>query len=109
MASNFAFAPMSQTSVFTVTPTPITATFWLAGITLTSGNMAPSGIRIGNVGTVVAFIQFGVPNQAITVSVGISMPSFPNTVETFATKGQNAIGMVSSGTATVYITPGEGL
>lgn len=107
---------MGLTSQVTVVATLGTGTFWIAksgGATgtlqTTGGQYIPSGFRIANVGTVAVFIQFGPAGQESTVALGTGMPLFPNTVETFCTKGQNAMAHISAGTATLYVTPGEGL
>ena len=116
MASNFSFCPMGVTSLITVSVTAATATFWLVGgpggtrtLALASGSYAPTGFRIANVGTVACFIQFGAPNDTISIALTNAIPVFQNTVESFAVKGHNCIAYMSSGTCTLYITPGEGI
>lgn len=93
-----------------------TTTVWLAKygggtgtLSVAGGNYPPSGFRFANVGTVPVWIQFGPAGQANTAAVGTAMPVMPNTVESFNTRGQNSIAHISEGTATVYVTPGEGL
>jgi hypothetical protein len=116
MASNFAFAPMGLTSPITVGATPATSTFWLVNtgggtgtLTLVNGAYPPSGLRIANVSTVVVFLSFAPASQPNTAAIATGLPFFPNTVETFCTRGQNSLGYISAGTATLYVTPGEGL
>lgn len=116
MASNFAFIPMGLTAQITVGAGLGTTTVWLekfgggsGTLTVTNGNYPPSGFRIACVGTVPVFINFCPSGQANTAAVGTAMPLFPNTIETFCTRGQNSIAHISAGTATLYVTPGEGL
>lgn len=107
MASNFAFTPMGQCYTVVVGATSATATITLAGPAITTGNYLPGGVRIANLGTVAAFVQFGAGTPTVAVTTG--MPIFANTIETFQLKGQNKLVHTSVGTCTLYIQPGEGL
>lgn len=110
MASNFAFVPQGATT--TITATAGTATVTISGGPgITTGTYPPNGARIACIGTVAVFVQFGVgtATSGPTVALATGMPILANTIETFQFKGQNAMAFTSVGTATMYITPGEGL
>lgn len=107
----------------------VTAPFTTTGNTVTflANTSAPSAVqaisttlggnqyRVVNAGTVVAFLGFGqsqsaAQNNAVVVSTtAISLPMLPGTDE-IITFTPNAwfTAITSSGTAQIYITPGDG-
>ena len=108
MASNFAFVPMGLTSNVTATAGTSTVTLSMnPSISTSSSKYYPDGVRLANPGTVAVFVQFAPATATVGLSTG--MPLFGNTVETFQLKGQLSMAFTSVGTATVYITLGEGL
>lgn len=105
-----AFTKTGNTVVFTAATTAPTA------VQCASTTIGGNQYRIINAGTVTVFLGYGTTadaaNSAATV-VTSSQPAFPllpNTDE-ILTFVPNAYftGKTSSGTATVYITPGDGL
>ena len=105
-----AFTKTGNTVVFTANvaaPTPVQA----ASVTL-GGNQ----YRVINPGNVVVFLGYGqtssdeTNNAAVVSTTGPSFPLLPNTDE-ILTFVPNAYftGITSSGTATIYVTPGDGL
>ena len=109
MSTN-AFTPLGNTVTFTadtVAPTPVQAT---------SGTNNGNQYRVINTGTVTVFLGYGMDaanattNANIVTSSGPAFPILPNTDE-ILTFVPNAYftGITSSGVATIYITPGDGL
>jgi hypothetical protein len=105
-----AFTEMGNTVAFlasTSAPTPVQAISTTLG-----GNQ----YRILNAGSVVVFLGFGVnaaaatSTAAVVTSSGQAIPLLPGTDE-ILTFQPNAYftGVTASGTATIYITPGDGL
>lgn len=105
-----AFTKMGNTVVFTAAttaPTPVQAL---------SSSLGGNQYRIINNGNVVVFLGYGstsadAANNALVVSSSqAAFPLLPGTDE-ILTFVPNAYftGITSSGTATVYITPGDGL
>lgn len=105
-----AFQKMGNTVTFladTVAPTPIQAS---------SGTNNGNQYRVINTGTVTVFLGYGMDaanattNANIVTSSGPAFPILPNTDE-ILTFVPNAYftGVTSSGVATIYITPGDGL
>lgn len=105
-----AFTKMGNTVVFTAAttaPTPVQAA---------STSLGGNQYRIINNGNVVVFLGYGstsadAANNALVVSSSqAAFPLLPGTDE-ILTFVPNAYftGITSSGTATVYITPGDGL
>ena len=105
-----AFQKTGNTVTFTadtVAPTPVQCSSTTLG-----GNQ----YRVINTGTVTVFMGYGATasdatnNTSIITTTGPSFPILPNTDE-ILTFVPNAYftGITSSGTATIYITPGDGL
>lgn len=105
-----AFSKMGNTVVFaasTTAPTPVQAVSTTLG-----GNQ----YRIINPGTVTVFLGYGMTsadaaNNAVVVSSSqASLPLLPGTDEilTFAPNAYFT-GITSSGSTSIYITPGDGL
>jgi hypothetical protein len=71
----------------------------------------PSGnnksIRVFNSGTVPVFIACG--DSAITATTAAGMPIAPGTVEIIGCTVTHIAGIAASGTASVYLTPGNGM
>ena len=69
-------------------------------------------VRVFNGGTVPAFVEFG--GSAVTASVpsgstGGGVPVAPGSIEMFTAAGADYVAAItSSGSATLYLTPGEG-
>ena len=105
-----AFQKTGNTVTFTAAtsaPTPVQCSSTTLG-----GNQ----YRVINTGTVTVFMGYGVTasdatnNTGIITTTGPSFPILPNTDE-ILTFVPNAYftGITSSGIATIYITPGDGL
>ena len=105
-----AFQKMGNTVTFsadTVAPTPVQAT---------SGTNNGNQYRVINTGTVTVFLGYGMTadqatnNAAIVTTTGPAFPILPNTDE-ILTFVPNAYftAITSSGTANVYVTPGDGM
>ena len=105
-----AFQKMGNTVTFsadTTPPTPVQAS---------SGTNNGNQYRVINTGTVTVFLGYGMTaaqatnNAAIVTTTGPAFPILPNTDE-ILTFVPNAYftGVTSSGVATIYITPGDGL
>lgn len=105
-----AFTKTGNTVVFTAAATAPTA------VQCSSSTLGGNQYRIINAGTVTVFLGYGTStsdasNNAVVVSSsGASFPLLAGTDE-ILTFVPNAYftGATSSGTATVYITPGDGL
>jgi len=105
-----AFTKTGNTVVFTAAttaPTPVQAV---------SSTLGGSNYRIINNGTVTVFLGYGqdastaTTNSVVVTSTGAAVPLLPGTDE-ILTFVPNAYftGTTSSGTAVVYILPGDGL
>ncbi len=84
-------------------------------VTNSSGSVALSAvgekaskIRVFNAGLVTAFVAFG--SGATTASVTTSMPLAAGSIELFdkSTDVETMAAITTSGTTTLYFTPGEG-
>lgn len=113
MASNFSFQPYGLSQQVTVIATAGTVNLnvvQIGGTTLavSAGNYNPSQVRIANKGTVSVFVQFGA-GSTVTVAAASGLELLANTVEVFSVKGQPVMAHISAGTATLCLTPGEGM
>ena len=105
-----AFTKTGNTVAFTANVTAPTA---VQAISITLGG---NQYRIINSGTVTVFLGYGTSasdasnNAAIVTTTGPSFPLLPGTDE-ILTFVPNAYftGTTSSGTATIYVTPGDGM
>lgn len=108
--SNSSFTKTGNTVAFiaaTSAPTPVQAISTTLG-----GNQ----YRILNNGTVTVFLGVGdtaanaTTNTAVVTTTGTSIPLLPGTDEilSFLPNGYFT-GITSSGTATIYVTPGDGI
>jgi hypothetical protein len=110
MSVNAPFTTSGNTVTFTANTSPPTA------VQAISNTLGGNQYRIINAGTVTVFLGYGTSttdasNNAVVVSSsGKSFPLLAGTDE-ILTFVPNAYftGVTSSGTATVYITPGDGL
>jgi hypothetical protein len=66
----------------------------------------PQEYRIYNAGTVAVFIEDG--NSAVTANTTADVPIAPGAIEVLTLAGTHVAGITASGTATIYITPGDG-
>jgi len=106
-----AFTPMGNTVIFTATSSSPTTSVQAASTTL-GGNQ----YRIINSGNVTVFMGYGqsnasaVANAVIVTSTQSSIPLLSGTDEilTFTPNAYFA-GITSSGSAVIYITPGDGV
>lgn len=105
-----AFTKTGNTVTFlaaTTAPTPVQAVSTTAG-----GNQ----YRVNNSGNVIVFLGYGVTsgeattNSPVVSTTGLAFPLLPGAVEVLSFP-PNAFftGTTSTGTAQVYITPGDGL
>jgi len=109
MSTN-AFTPVGNTVTFTASTTAP------AAVQVPSTTLGGNQYRILNSGNVTVFMGIGnaaanaAANAVVVSSTGASYPLLPGTDEilTFAPKWYFS-GITSSGTAVVYITPGDGL
>lgn len=97
------FQPLSATVPMAVQSGTTTMTFGTSVLGFPS-------VRIANIGTANAFIQF--INTANTVTVGITnaVPIFNSSAVVLATGGLQAMAALCGGTftTTIYVTPGQG-
>ena len=112
MAANFSFQAFGLSQRVTVIASAGTismAVIRSGGQTLavSAGNYAPSVVRVANNNPVSVFLQFG--DSTVTVGLNTGMEILPNSVETFKVVGQPFMAHISGGTATIGLTPGEGL
>lgn len=112
MASNFAFGCYGLSQRVTVVATAGTISLTVAKVgggtvAVAAGNYPPSGVRIANPSPISVFLQFG--DSTATVGLNTGMEILPNSVETFKCVGTPFIAHISGGTATIGISPGEGL
>ena len=74
----------------------------------TSGMGKPGSLRLFNAGPVTIFVELG--GSAVAAAVATGMPVPPGAVETIGPQGGSHIaGITASGTADLYVTPGEGV
>lgn len=105
-----AFTKTGNTVVFTA------ATTAPAAVQAVSTTLGGNQYRIVNAGTVTVFLGYGMTaaeantNSAVVTSTGLATPLLPGTDE-ILTYVPNAFftGTTSSGTAVVYIIPGDGV
>ena len=105
-----AFTKLGNTVAFTAAtsaPTPVQAVSTTLG-----GNQ----YRIINAGTVTVFLGYGSSssdasnNTAVVTTTGPSLPLLPGTDEILSfVPNAYFTGITSSGTAQIYITPGDGM
>lgn len=112
MASNFSFQASGLSSRITVGAAAGTVSLVIIRsggqtLALSAGNYTPSGVRIANNSPVSVFLQFG--DSTVTVGVNTGVEILPNSVETFKVVGMPFIAHISAGTATIGLTPGEGV
>lgn len=103
-----AFTPMGNTVTFLAAATPPTP------VQALSRTVGGTQYRIHNTGNVVVYIGFGdtaaaATTMANTVIAGLTFTMVPNSVEVFTLNGnQYFTGATATGTAQVYISPGDG-
>lgn len=105
-----AFQKMGNTVAFTASTAAPTA------VQAVSSTLGGNQYRIINAGTVTVFLGYGITadlantNAAVVTSSGTSLPLLPGTDE-ILTFVPNAYftGITAAGTASVYVTPGDGL
>lgn len=86
---------------------PLACTNASASVTLSPAAIASNGIRVYNSGTVTAFIR--ATTGASTAAIATDMPIPPGLVEVLSKGVCDTIsGITASGSATLYLTPGEG-
>jgi hypothetical protein len=105
-----AFTQLGNTVVFTAStsaPTPVQAV---------SKTLGGNQYRIINNGTVTVFLGYGATssdasnNSAVVSTTGASMPILAGTDEILSfVPNAYFTGITSSGTAAIYITPGDGM
>lgn len=95
------FLALAPTIAKGVVVTAATVTFDTTALPYTSA-------RVTNIGTVAAFIQFIDTTNTTTVGVTNSQPIINNTNVVIGTGGKGALGIISPGTTTVFITLGTG-
>lgn len=78
-----------------------------ARVALPTGD--PGSLRITNPGSVTVYVTFGTSTVTATTTAGMDLP--PGTVESFRvpTNATHIAGITASGTATIRLTPGQGL
>lgn len=99
MADQLAFSPITGSTV------SLAVTSVTGNVNIPTQNFRH--IRVWNSGTAAAFIELG--GVSVTASVTTSMPIPGGNTEVFAVSGQYLAGITSTGTCTLYITPGEGI
>ena len=105
-----AFTQLGNTVVFTAStsaPTPVQAI---------SKTLGGNQYRIINSGTITVFLGYGATasdasnNSAVVSTTGASIPLLPGTDEILSfVPNAYFTGITSSGTAAIYITPGDGM
>jgi len=105
-----AFTQLGNTVVFTAStsaPTPVQAV---------SKTLGGNQYRIINSGTITVFLGYGATasdasnNSAVVSTTGASMPILAGTDEILSfVPNAYFTGITSSGTAAIYITPGDGM
>jgi hypothetical protein len=108
------FLQNGATQLFTAAVTPPTALKVPANFTVTPGPR--NQFRVVNNGLVTAFLGAGptaaiaATNSAVVTDKGNAIPIIPGAVEIFSFPPEWFFtASTASGTATIYITPGEGL
>lgn len=103
------FTPMGNTVTFTAATTAPTAAQAIS--TTVGGNQ----YRVINSGTVLVFLGVGTSasaanaNAVVVTSTQLAIPLLPGTDEIFSfVPNAYFTGITSSGTAVIYITPGDG-
>lgn len=116
MASNFAFYPQGPSAAFTVGVATLTFTLTLpmsggtSTLSVAAGLYPVQGMRVANLGTVNVWMLTGPADTTAPVLTSANgFPVLANTVETFRTQYMPRVQMLSTGTSTIVITPGEGL
>lgn len=108
-------AGQADTFLGPFSPGPLT---YGIAVTSSSSNTAFTPMRqvlVTNAGSTIAFVTFGTSSQTAAVPAtgnsSNSVPILPGTARCFtpSIQGSNNIGAISSGTTTLYVTPGEGL
>ena len=107
----FAFKPLGNTVKFTaatVAPTPVQVPI--------PGDNNKAAYRIINAGTVTVYLGVGTTSAAATSAAtvisttGASIPLVPGAVEVLSFTGDDYFtGITASGTADIFITPGDGI
>ena len=115
--NTFPFGPnSSKTKILNATNASGTITFDATDVSSTPSpaNAGPSGgrgvIRVYNLGPALVFVRWGA-SASVGAAAVTDMPVVPGVVELF-TKGNaddTLAGITSTGTATVYVTCGEGM
>ena len=105
-----AFTPMGNTVTFTAAATAPTPVQCL------STTIGGTQYRVINSGNVVVFLGFGdtstqaAGNAAVVSTTGRAFPLLPGTDEILTfNANQYFTGITSSGTAVLYVTPGDGM
>lgn len=90
-----------------LTPTQPQAVTVTTGTYTFSASALPYGaVRISNLGTAVAFVQFVAAGSTTTVGVTNAQPVLATASVILNSGGNPAIAYVSPGTTTIFITPG---
>lgn len=100
--TNFPFSPIANTTNMS----PTTATASLNFIS-TWPYQTGGTLRVVNSSNNYAFIAFG-NGAAPSVTTATGMPILPNSAELFTVGAQNWASAISTGTAALYFTPGQG-
>ena len=105
-----AFTKLGNTVVFTA------ATTAPAAVQAASTTLGGNQYRIVNPGSVTVFLGYGSTateantNASVVTSSGASLPLLPGTDEILSfVPNAYFTGVTSSGTASIYVTPGDGL
>ena len=105
-----AFTPQGNTITFTA------ATSAPAPVQAVSRTLGGTQYRVINTGTVIAFLGHGTTstdasnNAVIVTSSQFSIPVLPNTDEILTFEANSWFtGITASGSAIIYITPGDGM
>ena len=105
-----AFTPMGNTVTFTAATTAPTPVQCL------STTIGGTQYRVINSGNVVVFLGFGdtstaaASNAVVVSTTGRAFPLLPGTDEILTfNANQYFTGITSSGTAVIYVTPGDGM
>lgn len=73
-----------------------------------AGTGKPGSVRLYNAGSATVFCEFGGSEVVAAVASGFPLPA--GGVETFNPQGGSYLAAITaSGTATLYVTPGEGM
>lgn len=104
MALNVApFLGIATTRILTAGSTALTATFDATALPF-------SAVRIANIGTAAAFIQFIDTTNTTTVGATNAQPVLSNTSVVLNPGGKQALGYVTNSTftTTIFVTAGQG-